>query len=126
MAARLGRAMSLLTSRIGFRHRCVVQRDDNAATDDGWGNPQTPDWQDHLTDVPCRVVVDAGREPVDSDRTVVLVDMRLLVPLDTDVTESDRVSEITERGDDYVDAPLVIEAILRRRTHLELALRRIS
>jgi hypothetical protein len=117
--------MSLLSSRIGFRHRCTIQRDANAATDDGWGNPQTPDWQDNSTDVPCRVVVDAGREPVDSDRTVVLVDMRLLVPLDTDVTEDDRISEIQERGADYVDGPLGVEAVLRRRTHLELALRRL-
>jgi hypothetical protein len=117
--------VSLLSTRIGFRHRCTIQRDDNAGTDDGWGNPLAPDWQDHETDVPCRVVVDAGREPVDHDRTVTLVDMRLLLPLDTDVTERDRVSSVIERGAEYHEGPLGIEAVLRRRTHLELVLRRI-
>jgi len=115
--------VSLISSRVALRHRCTIERD--AASTDTWGNPDTPDWQAHLADVPCRVIVDAGREPVDSDRTVVVVDLRLIVPLSTDVTEQDRVSEIVERGSDYTDGPLGIEAVLRRRTHLELLLRRL-
>jgi hypothetical protein len=118
--------MSLVSTRIGLRHRCTIQRDANAATDDGWGNPQAPDWQDNETNVPCRLVVDAGREPIDSDRTVVLLDQRLLVPLDTDVTTDDRISSIQERGSAYVEGPLGIEAVLRRRTHLEVVLRRVA
>lgn len=115
--------MSLVSSRIALRHRCTFERDGAAA--DAWGNPGSPVWAEHLADVPCRVIVDAGREPVDSDRTVVVVDMRLLVPLSTDVTEDDRVSEILERGSAYTDGPLGIEAVLRRRDHLELLLRRL-
>lgn len=116
--------MSLVSSRVGLRHRCTIERD--GASAGAWGLPDTPEWAEHLADVPCRVVIDAGREPVDSDRTVVLVDMRLLVPLGTDVTERDRISEIVERGEAYTGGPFQVEAVLRRRTHLELSLRVVS
>lgn len=117
--------MSLVSSRIGLRHRCTIERDANAATEDAWGNPQAPNWQPLATDVPCRAIADSGREPVDADRTVVVVDLRLLLPLGTDVTERDRISAVSERGAEYLDAPFGIEAVLRRRTHLELHLVRI-
>lgn len=115
--------MSLVSSRIGLRHRCTIQRD--AAAADSWGGTATPDWQDSATNVPCRAVEEAGREPVDKDRTVVILDRRLLVPLGTDVTERDRISSITERGTDLLDGPVNIEAVLTRRTHLELLLQKV-
>lgn len=96
-----------------------------AADTDEWGQPGSPDWQQHLGNVPCRAVQEAGREPVDSNRTVVVLDMRILLPLGTDVTERDRVASVTERGSQLFEGPLAIEAVLTRRTHLELVLQRI-
>jgi hypothetical protein len=31
--------MSLTAARVNLTHRCVVERDANAGSDDGWGNP---------------------------------------------------------------------------------------
>lgn len=118
--------MSLLTTRIGFDQRCTIQRD-AAATDPAWGTPGAPDWQNHLVDVPCRARDEGGREPepVDDTRTAVFLGRRIMVPLGTDVTEADRVSAVTHRGQTVMDGPMGVEAVLVRRTHLELMVERI-
>lgn len=102
-------------------HRCTIERDQAGA--DGWGGTATPDWQEHLADVPCRTAgPNVGREAVTDERTVVVVDQRLLVPLGTDVTERDRLGDVTSRGTVILPGPVGIEAVLRRSTHLELVL----
>jgi hypothetical protein len=116
--------MSVVSSRVGLTQRCTIERD-QAAVDDGWGQPGPPDWQPHVEDVPCRAWVEAGREPVDRERTATLIDRRIMVPVDTDVTERDRVAQVTERGDVVLDGPMGIEAVLRRRDHLELVVERV-
>lgn len=119
--------MSLVGSRLSLIHRCTTERDDNADTDNGWNNPQTPDWQENLSDLPCRFWADAGREVIESTTTVVPIeDMRMIVPLDTDVTTSDRIASVTYRGDTIQAGPLGIRAILPRRDHLELVLVKVS
>jgi hypothetical protein len=116
--------MSLVSSRVALRQRCTIERD-VASVDDGWGQPGPPDWQPHLEDVPCRTWVEAGREPVDLGRTATFIDRRIIVAVDIDVTERDRVAEVTERGDVVLDGPMGIEAILRRPDHLELVVERV-
>lgn len=116
--------MSLVASRLALRQRCTIERD-MAVTDDAWGQPGTPDWQVHLTDVPCRAWADAGREQTDEQRIAVVVDRRVIVPAGTDVTERDRLASVTERGSEFFDGPMAIEAVLRRRDHLELVVERV-
>ena len=103
--------------------RCDIERD--GATIDDWGQSGTPDWAASSQDVPCYVVTQTAREPVSNDRTVVVEDLRLYVNLGTDVVESDRVSNVTERGE-LLYSLLSIEAVLRYPTHLELLVREIS
>ena len=54
--------MTLLANRL--YHLCTIQRDANAGTTDEFGQPNPPDWQDHLTALPCRTQAAAGREAV--------------------------------------------------------------
>src|SRR5690242_10787800 len=97
--------MSLVSSRLSLTHSCTIQRDANLGTPDDWGTPSTPDWQDHLTGQPCRAWTMAGREQMDSSTTAVIEDMRMIVPLGTDVTEQDRVGDVTYRGDTIIVGP---------------------
>lgn len=78
-------------------HRCTVQRDGQAGTDD-WGQPDVPSWANHLTDQACRYSEGAtGREVEEPGKTAVVYEPRLIFPHGTDVTEKDRITAITDR-----------------------------
>lgn len=119
--------MSLVSSRLSLIHLATVQRDQNAGAVDDAGFAEDPDWEDHLTDLPCRLWATAGREAVtDSTTLVVVEDLRLVVTVDTDVTEADRLGDVTYRGTTILARPTQIRAVLRRADHLELVLARIA
>ena len=114
--------MSLVGSRLSLIHRCNVSRNLNLGTDDGWGNPLPPDWEEILTDVQCRGWV-AGKEVVANKSVLtVVLDVRLIVSLGTDVTEGDQIDKITFRDGTVQDGPLAVRAVLGRRVHVELIL----
>jgi hypothetical protein len=108
-------------------HACTIERDANAATTDSWGASESPDWQPHLEGLPCRAWSGSGRETI-ADKTSVVVDdeLHMIVALGTDVTELDRVGDITYRGATVFAGPLSIRAILPRRDHLALTLARVT
>jgi hypothetical protein len=106
-------------------HVCTIERDAQAA-DDPWGNPDTPDWQVLYREVPCRAWMVAGKETATDDRTVVISDLRLIVPLGTDVTERDRIGDVYARGEAAFVGPFQIELVIRQPDHLELMLERYS
>ena len=109
-----------------MRHRCTIQRDASAAGPrTGWNQDGDPNWQTHLSDVPCRAWTESADEPVGDRRTAVYEGRRLALPLGTDVTESDRIAQVTERGQVRFEGPMSIEGIQRYSDHLELALERI-
>ena len=119
--------MSLVASRLSLTHLATIERDANAGTSDAWGTPNPPDWQAHLSDQPCRTWATAGREVVTDTTTIVVVeDVRLIVPLGTDVTEADRVASVTYRGGTIQDGPLGIRAVLVNADHIELLLVRVA
>jgi hypothetical protein len=117
--------MSVVGSRVALTHRCVIERDAAGSTN-GWGTPDSPDWQPHLTDLPCRGWTTVGVEKTDATTTAVVEDMRLIVSLDTDVTERDRVGSVTSRGVTIIAGPVGIRVVLARKDHLELVLVRVS
>lgn len=120
--------MSLVSTGLALIHLCTIERDANAATADDWGAPQAADWQPHITDLICRAWIVSGREIV-ADKTSVVVDdeIRMMVQLGTDVTELDRVGDITDNaGTRIFQGPMGIRAISPRRDHLELTLARIA
>lgn len=112
--------MSLTAARVNLTHRCTIERDANADSDDGWNNPLPPDWQETITDLVCRGWTAGYTQKTNEGTLTVLIEVRLIVPLDTDVTDHDRVSQVTERDRIIYAGPLAIHAVLRRRDHLEL------
>lgn len=106
--------------------RATIERDMAAGTDD-WGNPLEPVWSTHLTGVPCRTWFTTGREVSGPEKTAVVEDRRLIVPLGTDVTEADRVAQIADRqGTVLHSGPIAIEKVGRREDHLDLMLEGVS
>lgn len=118
--------MSLVSSGLVFTHRCVIERDANAATTNGRGNPNPPDWQPLASDVHCRAWVTAGRERDVNDAIVPVSDLRMLFALGTDVSEADQIRNVTERGQTIFPGPLGIRAVLSHHDHIELVLKRIG
>lgn len=116
--------MSLSSSRVGYRHRCTIQR--NGSGTDAWGDSNDPGWTNHLTGVPCRAWTNGGAEPIDDERTAVVVDNRISVAIGTDLTERDRIASVTDQaGATIFEGPLSVEAILRHTDHLEVLVKRI-
>lgn len=105
--------MSLVASRLSLTHRVTVERNAGADSGDGWG--QGTDWQPHLTDLPCRAWTTTGQETVDGTNVVLIENLRVLLPEDTDVTERDRIATVTFRGQTIVDGPVDIRAVLPRQ-----------
>ena len=117
--------MSLIASGLSLIHQTTVERDTATGTNPH-GGKAAPDWQPHLTALPCFYWATTGSEPTDATTQVVAQDMRLLVQLGTDVTEQDRLGDITYRGGTIVAGPTGIRAVLHHHDHLEVVLLRIS
>lgn len=117
--------MSLIASRLSLTYRCTIER--GTSSTDEWGNPGPPTWSAHISDQPCRAWATAGREVVTDTTTVVVVeDVRLILPLGTDVTEADRIASVTYRGGTIQDGPLGIRAVLVNADHIELLLVKVA
>lgn len=116
--------MSLVSSGLSLIHVTTVERDESEPA--GWGDASVPDWQPHLTSLRCRYWATFGREQMDAESQVVIEDMRLIVPLGTDVTEKDRLGDITYQGTTIVTGPVGIRAVLAHKDHLELILVRLG
>lgn len=109
-----------MSARGSMKHRATIERDANANTEDEWGGPQEPDWQEHLTELPCKAWFAAGREIVGQVNAVV-EDRRMIVPRRTDLTEADRVAAVTDRKGEPIpgfEGPMRIETVGGRSDHL--------
>jgi hypothetical protein len=106
--------------------RALVERN-QAAGEDGWGNPVAPDFQPIAT-LPCFVWSNASREVVDGDKTAMVEDMRALFALGADIREDDEISSVTDRkGAEIIAGRLRVEGPVQfKHNHQELALRRIG
>lgn len=108
-----------------FRHRCLIERD--AAVKDEFGAEVAADWQPHVEDQPCRYWQRDARgdpEATNAGRTVVVEDIKLFVPLSTDVTAADRIGAVTNRlGAVIAEGPLRIDSVGIKPKFKELLLR---
>lgn len=106
-----------MSARQAMRQRADIERD--ASGSDDWGGQGSPDWQPHLAGVPCHFWTAQGRAVVNGQETAVIEDLRLLLPLGTDIASTDRIGRITDRlGVPIVDGPLLVEAVVQRADHL--------
>jgi hypothetical protein len=114
--------MSLVSSRVSLTHRCDVLR--NIGSVDEWG-AQDGTWEIYLAAVECRAWSGSGREVARDIETLVVEDRRLVVPLGLDITEADRISDVTYRGALIYEGTMDIEAVLAHADHMELVLKRV-
>jgi hypothetical protein len=114
------------SARLQMVHLCTIERDANAGHDERRGNPSPPDWQPHSTNVPCRGWTTTGKERAEDEAIIDFENIRLIVPIGTDVTARDRVGDVTDRGDTIMKGPIGIHAVIRQRDFVELILVRIS
>ncbi len=106
--------------------RAVVQR--NTATGkDAWGQPVAPVWATIGT-VRCFAWSNQSRELVDGDKTAMIEDLRIMVPLGADLAEHDELTAITDRqGNVLIPGRLRVEGpVQRKHTHGEAALKRVG
>lgn len=104
-----------------------IQR--NMATQDDLGAQDTDDWE-LLATVPCLLswskISATGRGSnktyVDTSRQVPVEEGTLLLPTGTDITEADRISQITDRvtADLIYGGIITINTVVHQSDHLEV------
>lgn len=106
--------------------RAEVERN-NATGTDQWNRPVAPSFS-ALATYPCFVWSKTSREITDGDKVAAISDLRIMLPLGTDIQVGDEIARVTDRkcneiiaGRLRVDAP-----IERRHRHIEAALQRVA
>lgn len=119
--------MSLIASGVALRHRLATQRDANAGEEtNSRGDIVKPGWDDHLDEVPCRAWTTTVQEPNEDDVLIAVEERRVAVKRGTDITEADRVLEVTEKdGTVLFDGPMEVKGVQIYPDHIELQLKRI-
>ena len=112
-----------MSARAMMSMRCTIERDAAHGTPDGYGLPGDPNWKPLAVLLPCWLWSTAERELIGAEKSEVIEDLRMLVPLGTDVTERDRVSGVTDRlGHPIRQGAMGITAVMSKHDHLELVL----
>lgn len=100
-----------------MKMRADIERNADGATD-GW-NQKGVSWATHIEACPCRVWYENGSEYVDGVKTAVVDELRMIVPLGTDVKASDRVGDVTDRrGRVQFAGPIRISSVQHRADHI--------
>lgn len=118
--------MSLAGTRVNLTHLCTIRRDASVGTHDTLNQQAAPDWQDHITDQECRGYTVSAREAIRADSTIVLQELKLMLPIDTDVTQHDQIGDVTNRGALVLEGPMRIDSFTRYPDRLELSLTSIA
>lgn len=116
--------MTLSSTRLGYVHRCSILTPSPDV--DGYGDRTGPDWVTSAANIACRAWVTGSVEAANDDRTVILEDRRISVPLSVTVTGSDRVDEVKDKhGTIIFDGPMEVKGVLRHTDHVELMVSRV-
>lgn len=117
-----------MAARGAMNMRAAIERDANAGMTDPGGQPVPPDFQPHLSGLPCRTWFEQ-REEITQDirKNIVIEERRMVVPLATDIIEDDRVVQVTDRlGSEIFSGSARIESVGRRQDHLALLLQKVD
>ena len=111
-----------MPARQRMSHRLYLQR--NSASADAYGHARPPVWG-ALSTEPGYVWAVSEDTIHDASINIVSGRYRAMVALGTDVTERDRVEKVENRADTPTElfGVLTIDAVIRRRNHIELRLR---
>lgn len=134
-----------MTARNAMTHRCTIQRDAShdarpavwtpdspILTPDGpvvgvdprdeWGGDAAPQWDAIPTEttVPCRYWYDDSVSIQDGEKRILAATRYLQLPIDTDVTDDDRILVVTDRrGRVLAQGPMRIDSLgAHERDHL--------
>jgi len=116
----------MVSARQRMTMRATIER--NAGTEDAYGNPRT-DWQIVGIEVPCYVWAarGGGRRTRIGDQDQITLDLPgAIFPLATDVDHKDRLLTVVDRRGEELFAMMYVDAVLRRRDHLQVSLREYS
>ena len=105
--------------------RATVERPTSGT--DAWGNESAPTWSVHPSNpIPCWAWVKSAREIIDGDKVATVRDFRLMMPSGTDITERDKIANISDRmGAVLFPGPIGIDTVERQPGHLELMLQSV-
>jgi len=109
-----------MSARQRMTMRVYLQRNSAAAND--YGEPSPPSWA-ALSTAPGYVWVDTEDTRHEPGSTVVSGYYRGILPVTTDVTEKDRVLKVENRAASQLFGLMAIDAVIRRKDHLELRMR---
>lgn len=109
-------------------HRCTIQR---ATLRQDAYRSDVRVYEDHLTDVPCRLVAKNQRRfDTVTQQWIVVSGYLLLVRADVEVGEGDRVCDVMYEDGTSEAGPFVVHSCLTRRgraaRHVSLILERVS
>ena len=110
-----------MPSRQRMVMRAFLQRN-TQATADGLGHKRPKTWT-ALATVPCWSWVDREDTRHAAELTTAAGRFRAMVPLGTDVTTKDRIEKVEDRAAVELFGLSVIDAVIRRRDHIELRMR---
>lgn len=116
------RAMQEDLEAYAFNDRCDLLREAASGSSDPYGGPAPEELAGLRVDVPCAFWLGVGTTSTADSRTIVLERAMLALPLDTEVEETDTVGEIRGPAGDVRSGQARIDSVVRRSTHLELAL----
>lgn len=110
-------------------HVATIER--NMTLQDALGAPSSDNWQT-LSETRCLLswakstgVRSENRTYVSANREVPIQEGGVLMPLGTDITENDRISNIVdENGNELADGLFEIEAVIPQTSHLEVSVTR--
>ncbi len=120
--------MSIIGSRgrTQMTMRADIERDGTATTN-ARGHPDPPVYASHLTGLACRVWSQRRQEVVDGRKEAMVEEIRMMVPVGTDITELDRVANVKDRlGVVIWTGPMNIRGIQHKHTQLEMELQRVQ
>jgi hypothetical protein len=92
--------------------RATVTRDMTSTTSD-WGTPDAPSFVE-VGVIACRAWSKSRRDQTDSGKTIVIEDMRAMVPSGADVEEGDQLTIRNRMGNLIFDGPVAVEAKQRK------------
>ncbi len=106
-----------------FKHRAVLQTDDNEGSKDAFGHPKQPDWLKEPVRVPCFAWSTQKRHVADGDKIVVVEDVRAKFSVNASISIGQRILKIEKKNQTLlIDGPLKIETIQHKHNHIEAAL----
>lgn len=112
-----------------FDWRVTVQRD-MSRDSNSWGEPSSPDWQDHIVDLHCLIATTASgtEQPGDSQQGATINRWRLIFRLGTDITARDRLVDIRDQHDNVLaEGPLnMIGPVYWRAAYAEIGIEQVA